>query len=121
MRFLHLNVDGLCSHIESLGLLVAECARDKSSRPRVVPITVIKEMLQASKQLWGAISPNHLSVSKSAEAEAAPLSSAVVIVEAGSGADRFLLVPYEDGGIVSVSGTLLAFQVGARPAEWWRR
>jgi hypothetical protein len=33
---------------------------------------------------------------------------------------RFLLVAYQDDGIISVSGTTLPFQTSAKQAEWWR-
>jgi hypothetical protein len=32
---------------------------------------------------------------------------------------RFLVVAYQDGGIISVSGTMLPFQMSAERAEWW--
>jgi hypothetical protein len=58
-------------------------------------------------------------VSKSIEAEALPLKDAVLKIEASPANNHFLVVGYEDGGVISVSGTTLPFQINARPADWW--
>jgi hypothetical protein len=48
------------------------------------------------------------------------ISEAVAKREALASAEDFLVVAYQDGGLISISGTLLPFQEIAQPAEWWR-
>jgi hypothetical protein len=76
-------------------------------------------MLEQSQSLWGLSLPHFICVSKSIAAGCISISEAVAKTEALVSPEDFLIVAYQDGGIISISGTLLAFQEGADPAEWW--
>jgi hypothetical protein len=77
-------------------------------------------MLEQSQSLLGLSLPHFISVSNSIAANCVSLDKAVAKTEAlGSGED-FLIVAYQDGGLISISGTLLPFQEIAELAEWWR-
>ncbi len=119
MRYLHLSTDELCEYVQSLGLTVMRCERSVKSSPVETDVAAIKKVLEISKTLWGAILPYYLSIATSIDAEAPPLEDAVSRVEASPIASRFLVIGYEDGGVISVSGSTLPFQAKAKPAEWW--
>jgi len=119
MRYLHHGAEEIRKFIESLGLAVTKCDYANPSPPIAADASAIEDMLKQSETLWGAALPYYLSVSKSVEAEALPLKEAVSKIEASSAKDRFLLVAYQDGGMISVSGTVLPFQKEAKIANWW--
>lgn len=119
MRNLHNSADELLRYVQSLGLSVIRCDRNKKSLPVAEDTSAIEEMLQRSEKLRGSVLPYYLGVSKSIEAEALPLKDAVLKIEASPANNHFLVVGYEDGGVISVSGTTLPFQINARPADWW--
>jgi hypothetical protein len=61
-----------------------------------------------------------MSVSERMETEVVTLAETVTSVEAAAAsAVRFLVVAYQDDGIISISGTMLPFQMSAERAEWW--
>ena len=120
MRYLHLNADQICQYIEDRGLHVTQCICDGSSPPFAAPPNVIQNMLARSEVLWGTSLPFYISVSRSFEAEARSLQEDVLRIEASPAADNFLIVAYQDGGLITVSGMILPFQVQAAPADWWR-
>jgi hypothetical protein len=64
--------------------------------------------------------PYYLRISEAPETEAISLERAVTKVEAGSIENRFLIVGYQDGGIISISGRMFPFQEHAKRADWWR-
>jgi hypothetical protein len=70
--------------------------------------------------LWGAALPYYFIVSKLIEAGTISLKEAVANIEASPADDRFLIVAYQDGGLITVSAAALPFQLGARKADWWR-
>ena len=119
MRYLHNDVDEICKYVQSHGLTVAKCDRDKWSQPVPVEAKAIEEMLTSTGKLWGTLLRYYLGVARSAEAEAPPLKDAVSKVEASRASSTILLVGYEDGGLISVSAKTLPCQIGAKSAEWW--
>lgn len=119
MRYLHRQVGAICQYLESIGISVMRCSYDGSSPPSVAAPGAIEDMLKQSHTLWGLRLPYFLSVAKSIETETLPLQEAVLRVEA-SRSDKFLIVAYQDDGIISISGTTLPFQEQAERAEWWR-
>jgi hypothetical protein len=96
-----------------------KCDRNKRSQPIPVDASAIEETLRNSETLWGALLPYYLKVANSIETEASSLKEAVSKVETSPANNTILLVGYEDGGVISVSGTTLPFQINAKPAQWW--
>ena len=120
MRYLHLQVTDVARFVVSAHLVVSKCDRNGKMPPSQVDQSAIAEVLAASEKLWGALLPYYLWVSTSHREHPTTLSEGVVEVEAGSHPEEFLLVGYEDGGVISISNTKLSFQTGARAADWWR-
>jgi hypothetical protein len=120
VRYLHDEAARLCEYISALGLAVAKCDFQRKVPPIAVDTAEIRAMLKRSETLWGTALPHFLSISKSAEADVPTLEQTVVQTEASAEREKFLVVAYQDGGLISVSGMVLPFQVDARRAEWWR-
>jgi hypothetical protein len=119
MRCLHYEADQICKYVHSLGLVVTKCDFENKFPPIAAGTGAIEEMLKRSGTLWGLALPDYFYISKAFEAEAPTLKEAVLKIEASADADGFLIVAYQDAGLISVSGALLPFQIGARNAEWW--
>ena len=67
----------------------------------------------------GTVLHNYFHINAPASDRPVSLSGAVEHVEAFGAPVEFLLVGYPDGGLISVSRQLLAFQHGLAEAEWW--
>jgi hypothetical protein len=76
-------------------------------------------MLEQSQTLWGTSLPHFLRVSKSKVANCLSIGEAVAKTEELVSSEDFLIVAYQDGGLISISGTLLPFQESEKSAEWW--
>lgn len=113
MRYFHLDAEGMSAYVSASGLVVAQCDFEAKTPPIAVDASAIEAMLKRSETLWGAALPYYLRVSRSAEANARSLKEAVEQVEASAEGETFLAVAHHDGGLISVSGVLLPFQVNA--------
>jgi hypothetical protein len=120
MRYFHLDAAPMCSYVSASGLVVARCDFEAKAPPITVDAGAIAAMLKRSETLWGAALPYYLRVSISAQVTAQSLKDAVEQIEASAEGETFLAVAHHDGGLVSVSGVLLPFQVGAEGGDWWR-
>jgi hypothetical protein len=119
MRYLHIEVGDVVRFVTSANLAVSKCDRNGKIPPTRLDQAAIEEMLNATEKLWGGLLPYYLWVSKSYRERASTLREAVAEVQSASNPNEFVLVGYEDGGVISISGAELSFQVGARPANWW--
>ncbi len=120
MRYFHQGADKICDYVRSRGLVVAKRHYAQLNSTILVEAASITEMCKRSETLWGGSLIYYLAVSTEFEDARASLAEAVANVEASLVEDKFLVVTHQDGGIISVSGTLLPFQVYAEAAEWWR-
>jgi hypothetical protein len=120
MRYLHLQVADIAGHITSASLVISKCDRNGQAQPSKVSEAAVAEMLGATEKLWGALLPYYFWVSRSYRERPLSLKEAVTEIEGASHPDEFLLVGYEDGGVLSISSSKSNFQIGARTAEWWR-
>jgi hypothetical protein len=120
MRYLHQDAAGISKHVASLDLSVQVCSNNGTSAPSATSVHAIEEMLKASDLLFGLVLDYYLTVSKSAQAKCLPLAEAVSAVEASASSEEFLIVAYQDGGVISVSGIQHLFQRQASAAQWWR-
>ncbi|WP_300781040.1 hypothetical protein [Enhydrobacter sp.] len=118
MRYLHGSSDQIRRYVEALNLVITKCTQGTVSVTS--DVNEIAKTLERTQTLWGAKLPYYFFVSKSADQPRLALPQAVSRVESSATEDEFLIVPYEDGGIISVSGTELPFQKEARVAEWWK-
>jgi hypothetical protein len=76
-------------------------------------------MLNKSHELWGLILDCYLRCSDQCEVEPLEVKVAVKRVEMNVDSQDFLLIAYQDGGVISVSSRLLPFQQNATSATWW--
>jgi hypothetical protein len=121
MRYIHHGADDIREYIKNNRLWVVKRNCDGKPPLEVATPSAIDEMLEKSHPLWGLALPYFISVSKTIESDLVTLAGAVRSVEVAATSDvRFLLVAYQDDGIISVSGTTLPFQTSAKQAEWWR-
>jgi hypothetical protein len=119
MRYIHQQADNISAYIQTAGLQLTKCSNNGASPPEIVELSSVDDMLARSRTLWGLALPYYLSARSSSDAEAPPLNEAVLQLEAGSARNEFLLVAYQDGGLISVSATNLPFQEKALSADWW--
>lgn len=119
MRYLHYEAQPIRDYMQSRHLVVTKCDFENKHPPIEDHLNSIEEMLKRSETLWGAALPYFCYISGSFEANAPSLAKAVPQVEATSDADRFLIVAYQDAGLISISGVELPFQKGARDGKWW--
>jgi hypothetical protein len=120
MRYFHNDAARICAYISASGLSVARCDFEAKTPSIVVGAYAVPSMLQRSETLWGAALPYYLRISRSAEADARSLKKAVELIEGSAEEENFLAVAHHDGGLISVSGVLLPFQVDVEKADWWR-
>ena len=97
-----------------------EVQERRHSSPAATTCDAIEEMLEQSQTLWGLSVPHFICVSKSIATNCVSIDEAVAKTEGLESHDDFLIVAYQDGGLISISGRLLPFQEIAEPAEWWR-
>ena len=119
MRFIHSQVGAIRRFIDSGGFHVFMCRNDSTEEPIKADSTLLDQMLRESRTLWGLALPHYAKVSRSIDFKPISLHDDVSAIEASSATDVFLIVAYQDGGVISVSGSLLAFQEDAEPADWW--
>jgi hypothetical protein len=120
MRYIHQQADEIIIYIKAAGLQLAKCSNNGASAPEIANLSSVEDMLARSRTLWGLVLPYYISADSGSNAKALPLNEAVTQVETGTARDKFLLVAYQDGGIISVSAGGLVFQEKALRADWWR-
>jgi len=119
MRYLHPNPTKICDYVRVRDLVVSKCHSTEPSPAVVVDTAAIEEMDKTTETLWGTSLPFYLFVSPLIEDKRLLLRDAVASAESWPSKERFLLVAYQDGGLISVSGMVLPFQEEAQTAEWW--
>ncbi len=120
MRYIHEEVDDICSYVSGSGLKVFACGYDGLSAPQERPQNVIAELLRRSETLWGTRLDYYLSISRKSDPPRLSLHQAVGEVESSHVYDWFLLAAYQDGGAISISGVMFPFQQQAPNADWWQ-
>ncbi|WP_440410076.1 hypothetical protein [Neorhizobium petrolearium] len=123
MRYLHdetdtVAVESMVAFVAAHGLSVSKCDLHGRSA-ETADSAEIGKLIEVSKTAWGDLFPYYLSIS-SGEGKSRPLAYAAEWIEAYGSSTDFLLVNYQDGGLISVSGVLLPFQERARKADWWK-
>ena len=119
MRYLHYEADGIREYVSSHGLAVMKFDFEGRSESTFEGADAIEEMLKRSETLWGTALPYYLYISEGLAAGRLLLKQAVVEIEASTGTEKFLVVAYQDGGLISISAAMLPFQMTARSADWW--
>jgi len=73
-----------------------------------------------SNLLWGLMPKTFVYVGIREPQGNLTLHKAIQDAEYAGNDASFLLVGYQDGGLISVSNRKLAFQAEAQPADWWQ-
>jgi hypothetical protein len=118
--YLHLNVDAIIDHVQEQALSVSKCDRPGYLATIVAGDSAIREMFLETHRLWGTNLPYYLAVSKDPRPSGQPLANAVDQILAGAPSEEFLVIAYQDGGLLTVSRKRLPFQDAAASADWWR-
>jgi hypothetical protein len=113
--FLHLDPQPIVAHAEQHGLNLFEVRLEEASVGRVEPSRIFSAMSE-SYNLLGA-SPDYMIV--------VTASNALDLTrcrEDSLSEGEFMLVPYNDGGVISCSTMDLPFQSeqNATRADWWK-
>lgn len=119
MKYIHHTDTGIVDYIAAKNLTVSKCPNDASSPATSAAASDVADMLKKSDLLWGTAMPAYLLVSSSTETTQLPLDEAVSQIENAKASDRFVIIAYQDGGLISVTGTKLPFQENADKADWW--
>lgn len=118
MKCIHHEVGAICSFVTDRGLSIVKL-RSKGMHPNEkVPISSIEELLDRSNQLWGKSLEYFLSISEFRDFSGRGLRDTIASFET-DGAAGFLLVAYQDGGVISISNKMYPFQRDALSAAWW--
>lgn len=119
MRFLHHNTAELSRHIVASSWHVWR-VNDDTVEQIDTATSEVETMLRQSELLWGSSLSHYLLVTGERPPRIQQLKFAVAEVESGASEVHFLLIAYQDGGIISVSKKAYPFQSTAQAAEWWR-
>ncbi|TBX98343.1 hypothetical protein [Rhizobium laguerreae] len=119
MRYLHSDVKAIRMFAEENQLSLTRIEPTTSPALRIIDYASIDEMLEASQKLWGLTLPFYVMASKKKVKDFYSLKDAVTTLEAAPKSDDFILVAYQDGGIISISNNILPFQPDAAKASWW--
>jgi hypothetical protein len=119
MRYLHHEAQKIVRYVQEHQLHVFRCTFDGNAVSVEASANIIDEMCKASETLWGTRLPYYAIASRSSQIEEMNLETAVLKIESEPRPDKFVVVAYQDGGLISVSGVELPFQIGADAAAWW--
>ena len=119
MRYLHQTPEKICDYVRVRDLVVSKCHSTEALPAVVLDVSAIKDMDKRTETLWGTSLPYYLFVSPLIEDKRLLLRDAVADAESWPSKERFVLVAYQDGGLISVTGMVLPFQEEAQLAEWW--
>jgi hypothetical protein len=120
MLFLHRDIELIEDYIASHRLRMAiSDLLGTSSKPATME--EVRQYFRETYEYQGEPAKAYILVAQHDNSDVAlPLRQAAKEVEMQGGQEVFLLVGYEDGGVISISAALLPFQAHAPSAEWWR-
>lgn len=118
MKYIHHNVTSICGFVEDNNLTMKRINSDGRNSGEVSSTSDLIEMLEKSNQLWGTSLDYFFIVADSGIKDNIDLKKAIISIESGA-LPGFILVAYQDGGVISVSGKAYPFQKEAESAAWW--
>jgi hypothetical protein len=120
VRFLHDTSSEISAFCAENKYHVFVVPNKSGTPPTIGKLHAIEDLLHQSQKLWGTSAPFYFVARKSQLLpDDRTLADAVVSVETMAWGDDFLLIAYQDGGLISVSGRRFTFQESAKPAPWW--
>jgi len=118
MKFIHHNVTSVCDFIKDNNLTIKKIKSDGQNKGEISSTSELIEMLEKSNKLWGTSLGYFFIVDEYEINDDIDLKNAVISIESGT-LPGFILVAYQDGGVISVSGKAYPFQKEAESAVWW--
>lgn len=118
MRYIHRDVTAVCEFIADNSLTITKLPLSGGSPAELFSVQDIEDMLKKSHKLWGTNLDYFFVVAASGVKKSMDLKKAVEYAESGD-LNGFILIAYQDGGIISVSRIVYPFQEGAELAAWW--
>ncbi len=119
MKFIHHSVTSICGFVSDNNLTVTRFQVDGQNIGEISSTHELNEMLEKSNKLWGTNLYYFFIVTDYKFEHNIDLKNAVISVESGV-INGFVLIAYQDGGVISVSGKAYPFQKDAKSAPWWR-
>lgn len=118
MRYIHYDATSVCDFIANNNLTITRLPIDGRGSGSFSQVRDVASMLEKSHKLWGTYLYYFFAVAGNKLGDNLDMKKAVELAEAGE-FGGFLLIAYQDGGIISVSDRPYSFQEGAEPAAWW--
>lgn len=118
MRYIHDDATSICIFIADNNLKITRHSIDEQCRSNSASTVNILDMQEKSYKLWGTSLDYFFFVSSGEAKEEMDIKKAIEYVESGK-LGGFILVAYQDGGLISVSGKVYPFQERAESAAWW--
>ena len=118
MRYIHSDVASVCDFIANNKLTITRLSVDGHGSNNLYQVQDVADMLEKSHKLWGVYLDYFFVVADKKLSDNLDMKNAVEYAEAGK-LNGFLLIAYQDGGVISVSDRAYSFQEGAEPADWW--
>ncbi|WP_370677824.1 hypothetical protein [Pleomorphomonas sp. PLEO] len=118
MKRIHHDVTSICAFISTRKLVITKIRAGKQRFKETASPHDLAEMLEKSNTLWGTKLDYFFFVSDGDAPDNIDLANVVSSVESGA-IPGFILVAYQDGGVISVSNKPYPFQEDAEPAAWW--
>jgi hypothetical protein len=119
MRYLHKEFDPIAAYIRHRPVILhlLDCGGQNTE---TIEHSALEDYFERTHTYWGTAPKNYVYASFNAEIDPIPLGEALSRVEDVRTSNGFLLVGYNDGGLISISKEKLPFQDRAERAPWWR-
>jgi len=119
MRFLHKEFDSIVRFIDAHSLNTFVLDTEGAKAPRKVGARFLLNYGIATQQYNGAAPTDYIVVTEAASVESKKALDAIREKETENRALSFILIGYNDGGVLSISSRYLPFHDEAQRADWW--
>jgi hypothetical protein len=110
MRYYHKDVAQIAQFIEDNNLNLFHPDSEGKEVPRPVNLISLEDYLRNTQQLWGSFPETYFIVTHESRCSPISVDEAMKQAEAQASSIAFVLVGYNDGGVVSISNRKLPFQ-----------
>lgn len=119
MRFLHKQIGPILDYIRDRKLTSYLMEVRGKQAPRTVDLDFIRAYADDTAKYLGAAPIDYILV-MAKDAAMPTVGVMIADIEGRLENSSFVLIGYNDGGVISVSNHRLPCQVDAQPAEWWK-
>jgi hypothetical protein len=119
MRNLHRDISDILEYVRSSGLTCELEDVGGVAQPTKIGLDGVEDYFDATFSYHGDTPRKYLRFLSANSSLATHVKTAVREIEAGSVPGGFLLIGYEDGGVISISANELSFQSSEYDADRW--